>query len=153
MSHHLGQSTPSPDEQRWRLLEQETSNSHCSRPDEPGTAVAEEGGPVIRAGADAAALTVTAPTPEAEGHSRTHSPDAGTVMPAKPATTPREADPAMLKKDLAKSRTAGGKAATARLTKRGDTGADDPETTGALGDSHSLHNLLLLTPGSLSSLH
>ena len=46
--------------------------------------MAEEGGPVVRAGADAATLPVTAPTPEAEGHSRTHSPDAGTVVPAKP---------------------------------------------------------------------
>ena len=94
MSHHLSQSIPPQDEQQRRLLEQETSNSHCSRPDEPGTAVEEEGGLVVRAGADTAALPVTAPTPEAEGHSRTHSPDAGTVVPAKPATVPREADPA-----------------------------------------------------------
>ena len=92
MSHHLGQSIPLPDERRRHLLEQETSNSHRNRPDEPGTAVAEEGGPVVRAGADAAALPVTAPTPEAEGHSRAHSPDVGTVAPTKPATAPREAD-------------------------------------------------------------
>ena len=94
MSHHLGQSIPPPDERRRCLLEQETSNSHRSRPGKPGTAVAEEGGPVVRAGAGAAVLPVTVSTPEAEGHSKTHSPDARTVVPAKPATAPTEADPA-----------------------------------------------------------
>ena len=63
-------------------------HSHCSQPDKPGIAAAEDGGPVVRAKADNAALPVTAPTPGAEGHSRTHSPDAGTVVPAKPATAP-----------------------------------------------------------------
>ena len=88
MSCHLGLSIPLLDKQRRRLLEQDTSYSHCSQPDEPGTAVAEEGGLVVRAGADDAAPPVTAPTPGAEEHSRTHSPDAGTVVPAKPATAP-----------------------------------------------------------------
>ena len=88
MSRHLSLSIPLLDERRRRLLERETSHSHCGRPDKPGIAVAEKGGPVIRAGADEAALPLTAPIPGAEGHSRTPSPDAVTVVPAKPATAP-----------------------------------------------------------------
>ena len=67
MSRHLSLSIPPLDERRRHLLEWKTSHSHCSRPDEPGTVVSEEGGPVVRAGADEAVLPVTAPILGAEG--------------------------------------------------------------------------------------
>ena len=51
--------------------------------------------------------------------------------PPSPQPLPGKKIPPRVKTDLARTRTAGGKAATARLTKRGDRGADDPETTGA----------------------
>ena len=118
MSHHLGQSIPPPDEQRRQLLEQEASNSHLSRPDEPGTAVAEEGGPVVQAGADATALPATASTPEAKGTAEpTLQMQEQSCLPSLQPLPGKQIPPG-LKKDLARSRTAGGKAATACLTKR-----------------------------------
>ena len=128
MSRHLGLSIPPLDERRWRLLEQETSHSRCGRPDEPGIAVAEKGGPVVRVGADEAALPVTAPMPGAEGHSRTPPQMQEQSCPPSPQPLPGKQILPGSRKNLARSCKAGRKAATARPTKGGATGADDPET-------------------------
>ena len=69
--------------------------------------------------------------PGAEGHSGTPAPEAGAAAPATPPAAPRDADPDRLKKNLARSCTADGSAASVAPPAAGVATAAASETTGA----------------------